>query len=210
MAWTSPYTFVAATILTAAQLNTQVRDNVTAVWSGEQSLSSQVAGDWMQASSGTAWVRKQPFIPYLSLNTTAVGNIGTGEDNLMSHALPPGFLSTDGWGIAWVAYFIYADNTANKTVKVKFGSNTILTLGPSAYQNFVIRTSGTVIRTGDATQLAMNEVVGGEGLGGSHSAYFSTPTQTLSSAITLQCTGTATSDGDIMQVQLGVHLIHMP
>jgi hypothetical protein len=94
---------------------------MTAVNAGALALSSQATGDWMQASSASQWARVQPYVPLLTLNTTAVGNVGSGEDNLMTFAVAAGLLGTNGWGLEILAAFQCAANANNKTIKLYFG-----------------------------------------------------------------------------------------
>ncbi len=54
----------------------------------------------------------------LNANTTQVGNVGAGEDDLMSYTLPAGKLASDGNALRITAWGTTA--TAGKTVTVKF------------------------------------------------------------------------------------------
>ena len=51
MAWNAPATAIAGSVLTAAWLNTYVRDNLLALRAGALSLSSQSANDFLYASA---------------------------------------------------------------------------------------------------------------------------------------------------------------
>lgn len=57
MAWTIPKLFVAGNILTAAELNTYLSDNDTALRSGGIAIASQAALDFIYASSGSQLAR---------------------------------------------------------------------------------------------------------------------------------------------------------
>ena len=57
MAWTTPRTWVTGELVTAAILNTYVRDNQDALDDGRLAIASQAAGDIVYASSSTALAR---------------------------------------------------------------------------------------------------------------------------------------------------------
>ena len=57
MAWTAPKTFVAGTVLTAAEMNTYVSDNDTALRAGGIAIASQAANDFIYASSASQLAR---------------------------------------------------------------------------------------------------------------------------------------------------------
>jgi len=206
MAYTNPRTWVPAETVTAALLNTHVRDNLVAVNAGAIALASQASGDWMQASSASQWARVQPYSPLLTANTTAVGNVGSGEDNLMTYAVAAGLLGTDGWGLEVLAGFVCANNANNKTIKLYFGATAVVTLGASAFtdEHAVIR--ATIIRTGAATQVAIGESINRSTAWAK--GFYTAPTETLSGAITIKATGSATSDNDISQKLMLVRLVH--
>jgi len=208
VAWTSPRTWVASEVVTKALLDTHLRDNLNALHEGALALSSQAAGDWVQASSASALVRMQPYSPLLVVNTTAVGNVGTGADDLMTYALAAGLVGTNGWGLEVVAAFALADNANNKQVKLYFGATAVITLTTSAWQNEALILRATIIRTGATAQVALGEhqikATGGQ------KVEITTPAETLSGAITIKATGEATSNDDISQKLMIVRLVHTP
>lgn len=53
MSWTTPRTWIANEVVTAAQMNTHVRDNFNEVRAGGLSLPSQAANDFIYASTST-------------------------------------------------------------------------------------------------------------------------------------------------------------
>ena len=64
----------------------------------------------------------------LNVNTTAVGNVTTGEDNLITYSLPANTLSVNGMALRIVAWGLTANNANAKTLKVYFGTVVIGTL----------------------------------------------------------------------------------
>lgn len=134
----------------------------------------------------------------LDSNATAVGNVGTGEDDLMTHALIASQLGTDGDGFQFECWGTIANNSNAKTVKAYFGSTALVSvaLPTSVAASWHIR--GAVIRTGSATQEAVATLTVGAATTYPTTTQ-SNPAETLSNAITFKCTGTATADNDIIQ-----------
>jgi hypothetical protein len=133
----------------------------------------------------------------LTSNTTTVGNVGTGEDNLMSYTIPAGTLSADGDRIEFTMSFSVA---ANSTLKVYFGGTQLFNFSALA-TDAVYRVTGEVYRTGAATQRATFHLTGG--LSVSQVGY-QLPTETLSGTVVLRATGEGSSNNDITQTTMGV------
>lgn len=74
MSWNSPITFVAGSILTAAQLNTYLSGNTSALRSGEIALASQAANDVIIAASATQLGRLAMGSALQALRVNAAGN----------------------------------------------------------------------------------------------------------------------------------------
>lgn len=127
---------------------------------------------------------------------TSAGNAGTGEDTLASQAIAANVLATNGDSIAFRAFGSYNNNTNNKRIRVKYGSTTILDTGnqDSTTSSWVI--TGTITRTGAASQLVeANWITSLSALTG---AGVTTAGETLSGAVTLSITGEATDNDDIV------------
>jgi hypothetical protein len=141
-------------------------------------------------------------IPYsLITNITNVGNIGTGEDNLMTGTIPAGQLATNGDKIEFEMEIGFAANTNTKQIKVYFGSTVVMTIpatGTSTAGGLTIR--GTIIRVNGTNEKVYCTYVGNSlhGNGG----FYVEPTETLSGALTLKATGEATATDDIIQTAL--------
>ena len=73
MSWTSPMTFIAGTVLTAAQLNTYVRDNTNELRAGGLAIGSQAANDFLYATSATQLARLAAADGKVPRYTTAGG-----------------------------------------------------------------------------------------------------------------------------------------
>lgn len=137
----------------------------------------------------------------LNVNTTTVGNVGTGEDDLMSYSMPANTLNTNNETVEFKASGTIANSANAKRIRVKFGSATIFDTGAAGIPvsnsiDWVI--TGKIIRTGATTQKCMVWMNTNNGTLASYADY-STATETLSGAVTLKLTGEATTDNDIVQ-----------
>lgn len=162
--------------------------------------------------TGTAATGWKALSGTLFLDTTQTGNIGTGEDTLQSSTLPAGILKDNGDSIRLLVVGTFANNGNARTLKLKFGSATILqrssTNGTGAAIPWQIE--ATIIRTGAATQkLVVSYICWGD-LAGFESLTYTTATQDLTAAVTLAVTGDATATDDIVKQMFQVELMPSP
>jgi hypothetical protein len=134
----------------------------------------------------------------INVNTTVVGNVGAGEDDLMTYSVPANALATNGDRIEFEMAGTFAANGNNKRVRIKYGATTLLDTTALAFNNADWSAKGQIIRTGAATQKAFCVFRSGSALLNSTSDY-TTPAETLSGAVTLKATGEATSNNDITE-----------
>jgi hypothetical protein len=112
-------------------------------------------------SSGTTKMRALEWTARMGTSTTfspvpsvahkdisAVGNVGGGEDDLMSYTLPANALSAAGKGVRITANGTTANNSNPKTVKLYFGGTEIATLALTVSQVNAWRYCGEVIFRG--------------------------------------------------------------
>lgn len=133
----------------------------------------------------------------LDVNTTSVGNVGTGEDVLYTYTLPAATLASNDDFIRGRLSGIVASNGNLKTIKLKFGGTTFLTRGtttPVIGQGWII--DWEVIRTGATSQKCNATFSGSDGV---VSAYYSTAGETLSGTVDIVLTGEATATDDIIK-----------
>lgn len=149
----------------------------------------------------------------LKSDTTTTGNVGGGEDNLISYSVPASALSVNGQSLEFDVWGSFAANVNTKEVIVYFGATKVADSGAGGLilNGVAWRVHGKVIRTGATTQTATAELtVGGTLLSGVNGsiAFTTAPAETLSGAITFKCTGTDSgglpADNNI--VQNGMHL----
>jgi hypothetical protein len=132
----------------------------------------------------------------LNVNSTDVGNVGGGEDDLMTFLVPAGLLANDGDSIWFETEFTTSENANSKELKLYFGSDVIYDASSLSAAGGSMVVMGRIIRTGAATQKIMFSVTS---LNDPDTSSFSSATQTLSSAIVFKATGTAVADNDIVQ-----------
>lgn len=145
----------------------------------------------------------------VNINTTAVGNVGAGTDDLMTYSIPANTLNTNLMGVRVVAWGTAANNANAKTVTGNFGAGTIVSTALTASQVGTWRIVMEVIRTGAAA----HEAIGQLNQGGTTTIVDveqSAPTDDTTAAIVVKCTGAATADNDIVQEGMIVELITPP
>jgi len=147
----------------------------------------------IKMGSGTGRAR---IVGVANVNTTAVGNVGVGVDDLITFSLPANSLSVNGKGVRITAWGTFASNGNTKQVNLDFGATTIRQIGPAGINGLDWRIDGIVIRTGAATQKAIaTEIVDTT----APDSTLTTPAETLSGAVIIKCTGEGVSDNDIVQ-----------
>ncbi len=134
----------------------------------------------------------------MTVNTTSVGNVGAGEDNLMTYSVPANSLAVAGDYLEIRCSGTFAANANNKTLKAYFGTQVLFFIGPAALNggDFIITIQ--IIRTGAATQIA-NTSWACTVSSPNAIALMTTPTETLANAITFKLTGEATTTGDVTE-----------
>ena len=142
-----------------------------------------------------------------AISTTAVGNVGAGEDDLITYSLPGNTLNTNGRGIQITAWGIGANNANAKTLKLYFGTAVILTTALTASQVDNWHIVAEVVRTSSNNQKVVAQLVQG-GTATLVDCEEGTATQTDTGALTIKCTGTATADNDIVHDGLIVKVLN--
>ncbi|MDP2365216.1 MAG: hypothetical protein Q8M94_15800, partial [Ignavibacteria bacterium] len=148
-----------------------------------------------------------PYIGAINVNTTGVGNVGAGEDILMTYSLPSGALNANAKGIRVTVYGTITNNANAKTVKVYFGTTVIYSGSMTVNQAYKWTAQFTAIRTGEDTQ----DVFGigfFENVDMIVAPYFATDTQDDGAAIVIKCTGEGVSNDDIIQQGMLVEYIN--
>jgi hypothetical protein len=173
--------------------------------------------------NGSAWVLTAggglPGSAKLLSSTTAVGNVGAGEDNLISLATWSGSIGTsvaDQNGVPRAvrvkAWGTTANNANPKTVKLVANTSTLLTTALTVSQVGVWEIEAVIHATGDNAQKYYAKLLQG-GTTTLVDVENGTLTLTDSAAITYKCTGTVTDGGgginndDIVQEGMTVEFL---
>jgi len=141
----------------------------------------------------------------LSINTTSVSNVTTGETTLISYTSPSNTLTNLGDVLEIDAWGKYAANGNNKTVILYFGSQAILTTGAIAANDGTWSIKAKIIRTAASTQEIVSELLSSNS-SVSDSATRTEGTQNLSTDLIIRCTGTGGASSDIIQYALKINL----
>lgn len=141
-------------------------------------------------------VNRVPVKLYYSVADAGTGNVGVGEDNLKTYALPANTLFMNQQAIEIIAWGTTAANGNNKTLKLYFGSTQLVTTGAVAANSKDWELRAVVVRLSNTSQ---QSIARGNFNGVSLASDLTVPGETLSGAVTIKCTGEATSNDDIVQ-----------
>lgn len=157
------------------------------------------------AGTGTA---EPVMVGTISVNTTAVGNVGAGTDDLMTYSLPANSLSANGKGVRVTVWGTGANNANGKTLTFLFGSYS-RQLPTRASIAMAWRAEFIIIRSASSTQIISGVSVDGTANAATidREIFDATATETDTGAITIKCTGAATADNDIVQKGMIVEFI---
>ena len=146
------------------------------------------------------------FVGKATVNNTAVGNVTTGEDNLITYSLPINALYEAGRGVRITAWGTGANNANAKTLKLYFGTAVILTNSLTTSQANTWRMVAEVFSTGTDTQDYIAQFLQA-GTVAQTDIELGTATQDDGAVITIKCTGDATATNDIVQEGLIVEIL---
>jgi len=123
----------------------------------------------------------------LDIDTTAVGNVDGGEDDLITYVMPADvFNAAGGRAIKVRAWGITAANASNKTIKLYFGTAQAITSSAAAANDKDWMIEMMVARTGTSTQ----DVIGYGNFNEASLAIAHTePTENETATITIKATG---------------------
>lgn len=136
----------------------------------------------------------------LKVDTTTTGNVGGGEDSLISYTIPGNQLGVNGAFLEFRVWGSCAANSNTKDIKVYFGSTVLSDGGVTVLNGVSWSAHGYIVRTGAATQTATCELTAGVGVLATSTT--TSPAETLSGTVVFKVTGTsaiAPADNDIVQ-----------
>jgi hypothetical protein len=170
-----------------------------------QRVTLKVPTDQMGTGSGVA-----TLVGVAHVNTTAVGNVGTGADDLMTYTLPANSLSANGKAVRVTAWGTTANNANVKIVAFRFdGNGPVFSMTSSISGTWKL--SAIIIKTGSNAQDFVVE------LAEAQLTSMVTPKQQISigtlaktdtAAIAIKLQGDATADNDIVQEGMIVEFLN--
>lgn len=148
-----------------------------------------------------------PFVGTANVSTTDVGNVGAGEDNLITYSLPANALSANGKAVRIRAWGIAANNANAKTFRLYFGTTVLKTILLVANQASTWLVEAIVVRDGAASQDAVATHIE-DGPTDSTGVSSTQPAMDTTAAITIKGTGEATADNDVVMRGLVVEFLN--
>lgn len=219
MAWTTPRTWSSGETVTAALMNTHVRDNLNVVHSGELDALDVAgatvlrgaltigdgAGDDVSFHASAGFVGAPPYKPgssgvlyakaagVIAKDGTTRGNTGAGENDGNSFTLEGNTLNTDGDFVELLIGGTCANNGNSKTLKVDVGAASI-TLFSGVFTNTRFMCQVWIRRTGASACIIRGGGVVGVTL---QTLVQATGSDSLASDLTIKTKLTGTSANDI-------------
>lgn len=136
-------------------------------------------------------------------DTTTVGNVGAGEDDLSTYTLPANALVNSGDRILYQASGSFGASLNNKRLRVRFGtSGTSVTfdtgaLAITAATEWVL--AGEIIRVGGTSQKGYGALTTTSGTLAAYADLETALNQNLSGTVVVKLTGEATANNDVVQ-----------
>lgn len=164
---------------------------------GVVTMDAYGAGFPQFSSAGVISSTKQ-VVRLLNINTTAVGNVGGGTDDLISYTLPAGTLAANGDTLEITCWGTYAANANNKTINVSIDAATEYTTGAIAANGVSWQIKITYVRLSATTQTMSITFISGFSTLRAE-AETSSGAATMANAIVFKLTAAGTADNDILQ-----------
>lgn len=146
-------------------------------------------------------------------STSVVGNVGAGEDDLISTTLAANSMSANGKMVRVLFFGTLAATAASKRIRFYFGATAVIDTGALFNDSTAYTWIGEmwVIRTGAATEIAWAEIryytsgaiPSASGVRGATA----TPAADTTAAITIKATGEATNNNDITQTGMVIEVV---
>lgn len=169
--------------------------------------SLQPTGLWLNKIGSASFPSQYGFnILTLFVSDTAVGNVGSGEDTLITYTLPASAMSVLTNVVEIEAGGSFAASPDNKALKLYFGGTAIFSSGTLvAASGGRWKIKASIVRDSASTQTAFVEVTSGNTVLSAISGFplfKSSPTETLTSSVVIKCTGedlSAATDNAVVQ-----------
>jgi hypothetical protein len=159
------------------------------------------------AGGGAATLRAAGVVSS-QFSAVGVGNVGAGEDDLMSYVLPANTLNVNGRAVRIRAWGKFAANTNSKTLKTYWGStaSTVIATTDNTINGWSVEV--IVVRVGANSQSKNVEASFGPALGAGGFVVTSAPSENETAALTIKFTGTGVADADITQWGMTVEVLN--
>lgn len=141
----------------------------------------------------------------LKSDVSEIGNVGTGQDNLLSFAVPANSINNTGDTVSFTFTVVFAANANNKEVEAFFGGVSVF-LVSDAFSGSQAEITVRIKRTGATTAKAIATWVSSDALLRADCQY-NDISVTWSANNTFQVTGEATSNNDIINKELESNVI---
>lgn len=148
------------------------------------------------------WYHVSNTVNSVSVQATTVGNVGTGEDDLLTYALDANSIAVGG-AVRMTAWGVTANNANSKILRTYFGSFVL-------NQSVPVSVAGhwwvdvLITPTEKDAQRYVSRLITDT----TQSIERGTLTENDSAAILIKCTGEATADDDIQQLGMIVEYLH--
>jgi hypothetical protein len=139
----------------------------------------------------------------LKTDITPVGNVGAGEDTLITYTMPAWVMRTNKDTLEIEAYGTFAATANNKTLKLHWGSQTIMDSGALAINDGSWRITATIVRLSATTQECIATLTTSDALLPIKTTR-TAGTQTTTSTVVIKCTGEGTASDDISQKVMNI------
>ena len=127
-----------------------------------------------------------------------VGNIGSGEDKLISYSMPASVLADNRQFIEINAFGVVAANANNKRIKLKFGSTTLIDTGSVAANDGSWEITAVISRVESSAEKCSVKIISDNTLI-INKAVYTKALEDTTATIDIYCTGEGVSDDDIIQ-----------
>lgn len=137
-------------------------------------------------------------------DVSTIGNVGTGEDNLLAFSIPANSLANTGDYAEFDAFGEFENNADNKTLKIIFGGTTIFNTGALAFGVGALanwRINAKIIRTAASGQKCIVTFWCNDATT-SFLQTITTSGEDLTTNLTVQFTGEGTTTDDVTQLHL--------
>ncbi len=186
--------FIAATAMNNVTVNNSlyiggtVQDAVILAKAGSSSDSMQIGG-------------------VLVSNVISVGNIGTGEDNLIQYTVNANTLDIGNCFLEISAFGTFAGNANNKRVKLYFGSAVLIDTGLVPANDGSWSVKSTVIRVNSNAQKNISSIISNNTSISDGTSYIAS-SEDLTASIIVKCTGQGITDNDVVQEGLIIKMFN--